>query len=662
MAPLDSRSRTINRSTSPSTMEAPAQTRALGRATLLYLTALALAAIAGGLLPYALTATSSFLHSDPLRGAPLGAILGSLLIALGATVPCIMLVIQRSAAIRQSLPPTNTPTPSRIRRRFDKAGRVDKVIGRIGSASPMAQGLVTFGLAVLAGYTAWHFGQGHAEEPARRAAAGGTLIVAAFPLLIIERFFARIPPSALPEAADLAGLLYVPVIVVLACGALEAAAGLGIAATAVTWLETYVVMYVTLVAAERAIRAIPAVFAPTAAANPPPMGSVMARLLRPGSLSAAAVTTSVKQRFGLDFSRSWAIRFVRAAAVPVLLCSLLFCWFLSAVVSVGLDQRGQYERFGVPGRILQSGLHLVLPWPFGTVRRVEHGVIHSVTIGDAETTASAAPGEFVPTAATALVKAEDIPPASANRLWDQPRQSEASYVIASTSANHQSFETISADLRVLFRVGLDDEQVRRAAYRTSDPATLVRTLARERLAEFFATRTLADVLGADREAIANELRQQLSARLDALRTGIEVVAVIVEAAQPPSGAADAYHHVQAAQIDATTQISMERGRATAAASVATRQAHDLLNQATGSAAETIGAAKIDLTYFKADDGAYHAGGHAFILERYFANLKSALARTVLEVLDDRLDGHDLPTLDLRPLRGMDDVPQRNSRQ
>ncbi len=220
---------------------------------------------------------------------------------------------------------------------------------------------------------------------------------------------------------------------------------------------------------------------------------------------------------------------------------------------------------------------------------------------------------------------------------------------------------INADLRVLFRVGLDDEAVLRAAYRTSDAATLVRTLARELLAQFFATRTLSDVLGADREAIANALQQQLTAKLVALRTGIEVVAVVVEAAQPPSGAAAAYHHVQAAQIEATTEIATERGRAVAVASVATRDAHDTLNKADGEAADAIAEAKVDLVYFRADNSAYQTGEHAFILERYFANLQHALGRTVLEILDDRLDGRGLPTLDLRPRPGMDDMPLRNSR-
>jgi len=138
-----------------------------------------------------------------------------------------------------------------------------------------------------------------------------------------------------------------------------------------------------------------------------------------------------------------------------------------------------------------------------------------------------------------------------------------------------------------------------------------------------------------------------------------VVAVIVEAAQPPSGAAAAYHHVQAAQIDAVTEISVEQGRAAAVASAATRDAYDTLSQANGDTAEAIGEAKVELAHFGADRGAYHSGGRAFILERYFRNLKNALSRAVLEILDDRLNGHSLPSVDLRPPRAVDDVQRWN---
>ena len=658
----DSSACDAGRLASPRFSEAPGLGRAVRRAIVVCSVYLMLACACGGILlmPSPLRAAIPLFRGTPPLGRVFGALSGSLLIALAALVPCALVLGRRTATMRRLATPLNLVTSAWLGRHLKRWHEINP--------AGWPQHLAITGLSMLAGYSAWRFGfrEPHImAETSQRLGAGGALIAAAFPLLVFERFFARLSAESMPEAPDLARLLFVPVVITFVSGALETAAGLGIGVPIVAWLETGTALFIAATASELLLRTLLAAVRPRTAPDDPraAIGSLLARLLRPGAMSGTAVSTGIRQHFGLDFSRSWAIRVVRAAFMPIVLASVLFCWFLSGVVSVGLDQRGVYERFGDPAEILRSGLHLLLPWPFGTVRFVEHGVVHSATIGDTETTVSTAPGAFVPTPTTEPVSAEDIPPPGANRLWDQPRPSEVSYLIARTSADHQSFEIISADVRVLFRVGLDDGSVHRAAYRTSDPAILVRTLAREMLANFFVTRTLSDVLGADRETIANGLRQQLTTSLSDLRTGIEVVAVIVEAAQPPTGAAEAYHHVQAARIDAMTEVSSERGRAVATASVAARDAHDALNNANGAAAEAIGAAKTDLAYFDADERAFRTGGQAFVLERYFANLKSALAQTALEILDYRLEGASLPILDVRPSApGSSDTPLRSPRQ
>ncbi len=53
-------------------------------------------------------------------------------------------------------------------------------------------------------------------------------------------------------------------------------------------------------------------------------GSTLAALLRSTTFRPGAAA-AVKQRFGLDFSRSWAIRFAGCALLPVLLSAALFC-------------------------------------------------------------------------------------------------------------------------------------------------------------------------------------------------------------------------------------------------------------------------------------------------------------------------------------------------
>ncbi len=91
-------------------------------------------------------------------------------------------------------------------------------------------------------------------------------------------------------------------------------------------------------------------------------------------------------------------------------------WCATGVAAVGVDQRAVYERFGAPVAVLHPGLHLVLPWPFSHVRRVDFGAVREVEL-------AGAPGE-----------------------------------------------------QVLFRVGLTDGQAMDAAYASNDPAALVRAL------------------------------------------------------------------------------------------------------------------------------------------------------------------------------------------
>ena len=219
------------------------------------------------------------------------------------------------------------------------------------------------------------------------------------------------------------------------------------------------------------------------------------------------------------------------------------------------------------------------------------------------------------------------------------------------TGDQQSFQTVSLDGRVLYRVGLDDASVLRSVYGEADPQALVLDAAGRLLAHDFAGRTLAGALGESREALAARLRTALQAGLDAQRSGIEVLAVVIESIHPPAGAAEAYHQVQAAEIAADTSSSTERGQAVAAASYAQQAAHDGTTRAQAAAAERISGAGAELTRFAADQRADRAGGAAFLLERYFADLSMGLAQAPLVILDHRLGAPNAPVIDLRPLAG-----------
>ncbi len=566
-----------------------------------------------------------------------GIVAGALLIALAGLAGCWPLARARAALAA----PTPAPAPAAPRwRRLRRPPRpAMEPMLRIGRAARRPQGVLVPLAAGAAIACVWLLRPAGAAAPANLSnLLGGALIVLAFPLLVGERFAAALPEARLPEARRLQALLFVPVIALPACGLLEIAAGLGAARFSLPIIAG-IGLYLILIAAELALRALACWFLP-----PPPatqaraaIDSLAARLLRPHVLAPDGLAAPIREHLGIDFSRSWALQYVRSAALPVAFALLLVCWGLTGVSLIDLDRRGIQERFGAPVAVLMPGLHVGLPWPLGSVRRIEFGTVHAIPLGGAA-------GMDI------VIGAEDAPPPAADRLWETAHPAELTYLIASPTANatSQSFQAVSVDLRVLYRTGMDDASALRSAYSQTDPDALLRAEAGRLVARFFASRTLPAVLGADREQIAEGLRTDLQQAIDRFAAGIEVVGVVIEAIHPPAGAADAYHAVQAAEIMAQTAISAERGRAVAVANMARQQATDLLNGASGAGAETVGAATAGYTSFTADQRAAATGGQAFLLERYFTNLTTALSRAPLVIVDHRLGGPDGPVVDLRP--------------
>ncbi|MFL5285615.1 MAG: SPFH domain-containing protein [Rhodopila sp.] len=465
---------------------------------------------------------------------------------------------------------------------------------------------------------------------------GGTLIVLAFPLLVAERVLAAWPPARLPEAPGLRALLFLATIMLPATGALEIAAGLGAPSLAAR-LMAALSLLPCAIAAELALRAIGRCFLP-----PPPAAearaveSILARMLAEGT-RARSLAEPLRQHLGIDFARSWALAYVRAAFAPLLLALLLLGWALSGVALVPLDQRMVYERFGAPVRVLHPGLHLVLPWPLGRLRPVEFGTVHQVGLA----------GDAVPD----RTGAEEPPPRSADRLWERTHPNEMQFLIAAARADRQSFHLVNTDIRLFYRIGLSDDDALKATYRVADPPALLRQAAGRVMAAFFAGRTLNAVLGENREAMADHLRALLLQDLDAAGTGLDLTAVVIDAIHPPGGAADAYHAVQAAQINAEARITAERGLAHATFAEARQNAAALETDAAATAAELTGTATADATRFIADRDAAGTARDVFLFERRLARLIALIPKTDAIIMDHRISAADAPLFDLRPPPG-----------
>ncbi|MET0657534.1 MAG: protease modulator HflK [Steroidobacteraceae bacterium] len=507
---------------------------------------------------------------------------------------------------------------------------------RLGHESFQALWLDVLALcALVAIFNGWN-ARLDAVLPGRQGLiAGGVALLIAFALLVAERTFANRRVAESPEARHIAHVIRV-VIATLLLSSL----GLFFNAEGARWTSQLIVVSGVLpaiVAFEIALRATLALFVRRDDAVEPEMlvHSIFASLFRWPPRPLATLQEELRVRFGIDLRQNWAFAYMRRAALPVLATVAILGWLFSGVREIAIDGRGIYERFGQPIEVLEPGLHVGLPWPFARIRAVEKGVVHAL--------ATTIDADAPPDTSTA----EGPAPESANRLWDDAHVSEKSQIIASASGERQNFQVVSMDVRFIYRIGLSDEAALAATYHSTDIATLIRSTAGRVLVRDFASRTLDGVLGERRNVIAAEIGRAVQTDLNAVHSGVEILATLLEQIHPPAGAADAYHGVQAALIKSETTIARERGRASNAINEARMRATLEQDKALAAARESKAKAEAVNLKFAAERDAYRAARKAFLLEQYLSQLGQGLANGRAIILDHRIDRALAPTIDLR---------------
>ncbi|WP_367161224.1 SPFH domain-containing protein (plasmid) [Kozakia baliensis] len=475
-----------------------------------------------------------------------------------------------------------------------------------------------------------------AFTPTSLSAASGLTLGLAFIFLLQERSLANKNSDVYPEAPGLAALLRAMMAILLFSGFLTGCGASGVELPA--WLWKIPVWLALYAAGETIVRLIISWLRPPHAATA--QHCCVGNLLfgNPQSLRPAHIAFLLKMNFGIDFDQSWSLNFIRRTAIPVAGTMGLLAWIFSGVVKIDQNQRGVYEIFGVPQTVLGPGLHILLPRPFAHVRLTEFGTILSTVISD---------NTDITKVVADSSTAEGEPPDTANRLWDNSPE-DASYLVARNADGHASFEVLTVNLRILYRVRLSDRGAMDALYNVAHPDVLLRSLARHDLLVFFASETLDGVMATRRDRIAGVISAQLQHDLDQRRSGIEIVAVVIDSIQPPAAAARSWRAVQAAEIKAQMNVAEERARAAATTALAQRDAYTQRSAAQAQSEAIQKMAQADAIRMSGDDRCWRAGGSAFLLERYLAILQNNLNKAAITVVDSRIPRSLLDLRDISP--------------
>ena len=480
-----------------------------------------------------------------------------------------------------------------------------------------------------------------------RWVAVGIIAAAMFATLVAERHLAATVDEAWPEAKWIAPLLRLT----LAVQFLSLPALIFPTANIPLLIDLPAIL-VILVALEFLLRGLFSLFTPPKEAGSEPVflaqSQLAAQLVWPPR-PLLFLQRELHQHFGIDLRQLWAVTVLRRAFIPVLAVMVICGWLLTGLQQVSSTQRGIYERFGKPVKVLSSGLHYGLPWPFGQVMLTENGQVHELAAGEEPDSAS-----------EPLASAEGEAPQSADRLWDAIHSFDKAQIIASQSGSQQSLQIINSDVRFMWRIGLTDDAALAATYHSTNLPELIRSAANQVLVHQFSSQTLEQLLGEQRNALAGQIKQAVQQKLDSLHSGVELLSTVVEAIHPPAGAADAFHGVQAAQISAQALISRERGHAAEQAASAQTIATTRQHQAQMNATDVTSKAQSTAVRFAAQKQAVAQSGQVFVDELWYSQLHQTLGHSPLLIIDSRIGASSPPTIDLREFPSLNDAARRDA--
>ncbi len=241
------------------------------------------------------------------------------------------------------------------------------------------------------------------------------------------------------------------------------------------------------------------------------------------------VGEAINYQFGFEVSDSWFYRLLARAVTPLIVIGLLILFGLSSAVLVAPHQRAVITTWGSLAKnpadsVVGPGLHWKLPWPLGKAYKYDASRIHEINVGSS---------------------AESF-----NRdvaiLWTTQHTGEnEQYMVTAPSQSTQGADT-EADQDVATAVagelagGLGIIKYRIAdgglldyTLSCDEPVKLLESLAERRFNAYFATHDIDGLLTTARVKAGHILREQIQADADAVKLGVQVVYVGVDAVHPP---------------------------------------------------------------------------------------------------------------------------------
>lgn len=323
---------------------------------------------------------------------------------------------------------------------------------------------------------------------------------------------------------------------------------------------------------------------------------------------------NIKKPGGFDFKISWII-----AAVALL-------WLATGFYQVQPNEQGVVLRFGKYADTTDAGLHYHLPYPIEEVVKVNITQERSINLGVAEAYTTA------------------------NRVAIRNGQTGNADPLKSFTESHMltgDENIVDVNLTVVWRI----KNAKNYLFSMQDPDNTVRVAAQSVLREIVGQSEMQAIITGDRGKVEDETKAELQKVMDEFGSGIEIVRVKLQKADPPKQVVDAFNEVQRAKAD------MERFKNEAEAyrneilPKARGEASQLLQNAQAYKEAVVNKAQGEAERFNSVYNAYKEGKNVTARRMYLETMENVLEKSQKIILDQGKAGNGVvPYLPLDKLK------------
>ena len=309
-----------------------------------------------------------------------------------------------------------------------------------------------------------------------------------------------------------------------------------------------------------------------------------------------------------EFKSGWLI------ALAILL------WCLSGFYQVQPHEQGVILRFGKYTETTDAGLHYHLPYPIEEVYKVSMTQERSINLGETE-----------------AYNASNVAGIGSNKL----KSFTESHMLTGDE------NIVDINLTVVWKV----KNAKDYLFNVRNPEGTVRVAAQSVLREIVGQSEMQPIITGDRGKVEDDTKEELQKLLDEFGSGVEIVRVKLQKADPPKQVVDAFNEVQRAKADLERFKNEAEAYRNEVLPKARGEAAQLLQDAEAYKAAVVNKAQGDAARYLSVYNAYKSGKDVTIKRMYLETMENVLSKAQKVILDPSSKGSNvLPYLPLNPAK------------